>query len=162
MSPDYIIIRHAKENLKKCSLHGFESDPRFRFFTYPKDLKILETLPYETYICLDIEGPSLGHKDLAIEVEKAPLLIIDATWRYAQKIAKMIPKIGQGMHCSLPKEWVTAYPREQTDCPCPERGLASIEAIYVAALLTNRDPSGLLDRYYWHEKFLDINKELII
>jgi pre-rRNA-processing protein TSR3 len=33
-----IILRHARENLKKCSLKGLEKRSDFRFFTYPKDL----------------------------------------------------------------------------------------------------------------------------
>jgi pre-rRNA-processing protein TSR3 len=62
---------------------------------------------------------------------------------------------------SLPKEFQTAYPRRQNDCPDPKRGLASIEAIFIAYLKMGRKTDGLLDNYYWKESFLTCNRLLI-
>ena len=58
----------------------------------------------------------------------------------------------------LPSNYQTAYPRKQTACPNPTNGLASIEALYLTYLITNRDTSTLLDSYYWKESFLNINR----
>jgi pre-rRNA-processing protein TSR3 len=55
---------------------------------------------------------------------------------------------------SLPSHYKTAYPRRQLDCPDPERGLASIEALYAAYSILGRSTDGLLDRYHWKEEFL--------
>ena len=51
----------------------------------------------------------------------------------------------------------TAYPREQGDCVDPEPGLASIEALFIAYRLLGYSTEGLLDYYYWKEKFIKIN-----
>jgi len=157
--PDFIIIRHRKENLKKCSLSGFETDPRFHFYTYPTDIPSFLENFFEGIILLDIEGEELSSKDASLV--EAPILIIDATWRYAETMLHTIPGLHKARRCRLPQEWVTAYPRKQTECPDPERGLASLEAMYIAALLLKKPIDGLLDNYYWKNLFLEKNKEQI-
>ncbi len=83
------------------------------------------------------------------------LFILDATWRYAEVMAKQIQSdLRPCIRRSLPENIRTAYPRRQYDCLNPERGLASIEAIYVAYHLMGRDTSGLLDLYHWKSEFL--------
>lgn len=137
-----IILRHRKENLKKCSLRGLENRKDFSFFTYPKD-----NLPeLDSYVIL-----ALGHEELTIKDSHFGLLLIDSTWRYAPK---MLESIKNKKMRSLPKGYKTAYPRYQTLCPEPGQGLASIEALYAAFLITNRDVTGLLDNYRWKEEFL--------
>lgn len=141
-----VIIRHRKENLKKCSLRGLESDKNFSFYTYPKD--ILPDL--SSYLLLKMDSPIISEKD-----SQKPILLIDSTWKYLDKILKILPK---NIECrSLPNNFVTAYPRKQTMCPDPRFGLASIEALYLAFLITNRSTDHLLDNYYWKEKFLKDN-----
>lgn len=90
------------------------------------------------------------------------LFILDATWRYAGVMEKSAqPALGHAIKRSLPDTWRTAYPRRQDDCPDPGRGLASVEALFVSYYLLQRDTSGVLDRYYWREEFIEINKKLI-
>ncbi len=141
-----IIIRHRKENLKKCSLNGLEKDKNFNFYTYPKD--ILPDL--SGYILLKMDAPILTLDD-----HQKSLLLIDSTWKYLEKILKIIPKNIEFR--SLPKNFISAYPRKQTMCPDPKYGLASIEALYLAYMITNRSTKNLLDSYFWKEKFLKIN-----
>jgi len=62
---------------------------------------------------------------------------------------------------SLPIDLKTAYPRRQEDCQDPERGLASVEALFAAYTILGRDTTGLLDFYYWKEDFLLKNPLLI-
>ncbi|MFI0435240.1 MAG: hypothetical protein ACH350_05870 [Parachlamydiaceae bacterium] len=147
--PPTVVIRHRLENLKKCSLRGLENRPDFLFITYP-----YQTLPsLNEYIILNLDAPPLT-------VEDAPygLLILDATWRYAAKMFKPFANQPAFRYRSLPSHYRTAYPRRQLDCPDPQRGLASIEALYLSYLLLKRDISGLLDHYHWKESFLNINK----
>jgi pre-rRNA-processing protein TSR3 len=140
-----LIYRHRRENLKKCSLTGLEKKPGFHFFTYPK-----QTLPpLNHFIVL-----TLNAKVLTKEDEGFGLVIIDGTWRLAQK---MISHVEGGHYRSLPKGFKTAYPRRQEDCPNEEEGLASIEALYIAHLILGKKTEGLLDNYYWKENFLRIN-----
>jgi pre-rRNA-processing protein TSR3 len=139
-----IILRHRKENLKKCSLKGLEGREDLLFYTYP----LKSPLPLLTeYVVLSLEAPPLTKEDAHLG-----LFLIDGTWRYAQK-----------MHTSLPKPYherslpavATAYPRRQDDCIDPTRGLASVEALYLSYLILGRDPSGLLDHYHWKEPFIE-------
>ncbi len=146
--PPTIILRHRKENLKKCSLRGLEKCPDFRFFTYPKD-----HLPdLSNYFLLTIDAPSLSEVD-----KNLGLFLIDGTWSYAERMQRQLPLPHLFQKRSLPSHLRTAYPRRQEDCSNPSRGLASIEAIYAAYLLLGRSAKGLLSNYYWKEEFLKKN-----
>ncbi len=148
--PPTIIFRHRRENLKKCSLRGLEGRDDLRFFTYPSDM----LPPVPNYILLTMDGPALSKKDCA-----SGLLLLDGTWRYAEKMQRQLthPLIER----SIPQGFQTAYPRRQDDCKDPTKGLASVEALYIAYLVMGRDPSGLLDHYHWKEKFLEVNQGLL-
>ncbi len=140
--PPTIILRHRKENLEKCSLRGLEGRPDMVFLTYPKD-----HLPdLASYICLRMDAPPLSKADAHLG-----LFLIDGTWRYAETMFKQIPLPHPFICRSLPVETKTAYPRRQED----DRGLASIEALYLAYLIMGRKTEGLLDHYYWKNEFLN-------
>lgn len=146
--PPTIVIRHRLENLKKCSLRGLEGRSDFLFITYP-----YHSLPsLDGYVILTLDAPPLTEAD-----GQAGFLIVDATWRYAEKMMQPLMGLSHCVYRSLPGHYRTAYPRRQTACSDPERGLASIEAVYLSYKLAGRDTSGLLDNYYWKEQFLTIN-----
>lgn len=147
--PPTIIIRHRLENLKKCSLRGLEARPDFIFLSYP-----YQTLPnLDNYLILSLDAPPLTESD-----SHQGLLLLDATWRYAGKMLKSLETCPNLKYRSLPNNYRTAYPRRQDDCPDPQRGLASIEAIFLSYHILKRNISGLLDNYYWKENFLKVNK----
>ncbi len=141
-----IILRHRKENLKKCSLTGLEKKAGFDFYTYPKQI------PQKTanYVVLSMEGDLLSEKESPMG-----LYLIDATWSHAERMNKMVPE--HLPRRSLPPHFRTAYPRRQTGCSDAERGLASIEALYIAYFLTKRPLKGLLDHYHFKDEFLRLN-----
>ena len=143
--PPTVILRHQRENLKKCSLRGLEKREDFLFFTYPKD----SLPPLDGYIVLALDAPPLSTEDFA-----SGLFLIDGTWRYAEKMYHNTKGVAQLTKRSLPPHYRTAYPRRQEDCEDPERGLASIEALYIAYHLLGRETEGLLDHYHWKEDFL--------
>ncbi len=150
--PTYI-LRHRRENLKKCSLRGLEKDSRFHFLTYPTS-----PLPnLDDYILLTLDGEPLSEKDASYG-----LFLLDATWRYAATMQAFVQgHFDQPIKMrSIPAGFKTAYPRRQPDCPDPEVGLASIEALYVAYWVTGRDLAGLLDNYYWKDQFLAKNSSI--
>jgi pre-rRNA-processing protein TSR3 len=149
MTPPTIIIRHQRENLKKCSLRGLEDRPDFIFF---KPQSILPDL--SSYIYLQV-----GAKPLSIDDAPHGLLLLDATWHLAKtmedKLFIQTKEQGITLHArSLPSHYKTAYPRRQTGCPDPNAGLASIEALYLAYQILGRPTDGLLDHYHWKEAFL--------
>ncbi len=139
--PDTLILRHRKENLKKCSLRGLETREDFLFFTYPK-----QTLPdLSKHLLLAVDAPPLTFDD-----QNSGLLLIDGTWRYAEIMGK---SVSCPVKRSIPSHYQTAYPRRQEVIG----GLASIEALYIAYHLLGRETRGLLDCYHWKEKFLELN-----
>lgn len=146
--PTTIIIRHKKENLKKCSLNSL-SKKDFCFYSYP--LNVMPDL--SEYILLTLDAPPLTLTD-----SSKGLVLLDATWRYAEKMLHCVlssfPNIERR---SLPSHYRTAYPRCQTSCSEPKRGLASIEALFIAYSILGRDNSNLLDSYYWKKEFLEKN-----
>lgn len=85
------------------------------------------------------------------------LVLIDGTWRLAKKMIENIPALKQTIARSIPQRFRTAYPRRQQDCPDPESGLASIEALWIAYSILGRDTTGLLDMYYWKDEFIKKN-----
>ncbi len=140
------IIRHRRENLKKCSLTGLEKKEGLFFYTYPVD-----ALPdFQGFLLLKIGAPPLSKADAGRD-----LLLIDGTWRLAQVIEKQIPRSLETR--SLPSFFRTAYPRKQTHCPDPSSGLSSVEALYLAHRILGRPHSDLLDRYHWKSRFLELN-----
>ena len=73
----------------------------------------------------------------------------------AETMLKFVESKGPVRKRSLVSGYKTAYPRRQDDCPNPEEGLASVEALYLAYLTLGRNPEGLLDFYYWKDEFLN-------
>ena len=152
--PPTVILRHNRENLRKCSLRGLEKREDLIFLTYPTS-----PLPDLThYIVLTLEGPPLTTAD-----RHRGLFLIDGTWRHAKTMAKIVPP--RLVQRSLPSHLRTAYPRRQDDCPDPLRGLASVEALYMAYLILERETDGLLDHYHWKDPFvakvLDLKQALM-
>lgn len=141
-----IILRHRRENLRKCSLRGLESRDDLTFYTYP-----IDSLPDLTcYLILEVGAPPLTEAD-----QDFGLLLIDGTWKLAEAMRKSIR--GPILTRSLPPGFKTAYPRKQTGCPDPDAGLASVEALYLAHKLLKRSTEDLLNHYYWKKEFLEIN-----
>lgn len=144
-----IILRHRKENLKKCSLRGLEGRNDLIFLTYPG--AVLPDL--SNYFLLSLDAPPLSSKDVL-----KGLFLIDGTWRYAAVMEGNCGLTKNIERRSLPANLMTAYPRKQDDCADPARGLASVEALYAAYSILGRDTSGLLDNYHWKELFLARNQ----
>ncbi len=150
--PPTYVLRHRRENLKKCSLRGLELRPDFRFYTYPT--AILPDL--SAHVLLAMDGPPLTIADAG-----HGLFLLDATWRYAIKMRQFVDSQTKMEVRSIPAGFRTAYPRRQDDCPEPDDGLASVEALYISYAILGRDVTGLLDAYHWKNEFLDKNAHLL-
>lgn len=141
-----VILRHRRENLKKCSLTGLENHPALKFYTYPKDL-----LPdFSGYILLKVGAP-----ELSIQDRDKGLFLIDGTWKFSALMERQLKF--KTIARSLPPGFETAYPRKQTECPDENAGLASVEALYLAHHILKRPTENLLDSYYWKDLFLEKN-----
>ena len=141
LSIETVVIRHKKENFKKCSLTPLEGRSEMSFF-------LSTNLEYnaDQHIVLAVDAPLLSEKD------EGTLLILDATWKLLPQLHSCLT--GTPIYRSLPKEIKTAYPRKSPDGSDPSNGLASVEALYIARLLMGDQDESLLDEYYWKEAFL--------
>ncbi len=151
-SPDYpptIIVVHPKERRSKCSVEPLRSRPGFSFWKWPDR----GPEPLDGYVRLGLGGPLLTEQD-----RHRGLLVLDGTWKLASKMEPDYSDLP--VRSLLP--WQTAYPRTSKLFDDPAAGLATIEAIYAAFVQTGRDPTGLLDEYYWKEPFLKINETLLV
>jgi len=144
-----IIVRHRKENKKKCSLRGLEGKEGFAFLCYPNT-----KLPQlDHYLLLDLDGPALTLAD-----RDCGLILIDATWRYSERMLRTLePQLKNVQRRSLPSHLRTAYPRRQEDCRDAQRGLASVEALYAAYKILHRPCDNILNAYYWKINFMALN-----
>ncbi|MBI3236109.1 MAG: hypothetical protein HYZ48_00090 [Chlamydiales bacterium] len=150
--PPTLILRHRRENLKKCSLRGLEKRSDLHFFTYPK-----ASLPsLQGYLLLTLDAPPLTREDTHLG-----LFLIDGTWRHTKTMFDNLPGPHSFQKRSIPPSFATAYPRRQEDCPLPLQGLASIEALYIAYYLLGRPCEDLLDGYHWKAPFLEKNTALL-
>ena len=142
--PQTIIVRHKKENPKKCSVVPLKGRPDVRFYIHPVRVK-----PDLTgYVRLAAEGPPLSSTD-----RDAGILLLDGSWRSADRMTKAFLHVPPRSLGGI----VTAYPRTSKLGTDPDNGLASIEALYLAYHVLGRPTLGLLDHYVWAEEFLRAN-----
>jgi pre-rRNA-processing protein TSR3 len=143
--PITIIVRHPKENPRKCSVVPLKGRADVQLLTYPpKPLPVLDG-----YVRLAADGPELSIADRACGI-----LLLDGSWRSAGKMIAQFEAVPpRSLH-----GWKTAYPRVSKLGTDPDNGLASIEALYVAYHILERPTAGLLDHYYWARQFLELNK----
>lgn len=81
---------------------------------------------------------------------------IDCVWRrldpILDRLDKPLPEF-----VSIPPGFVTAYPRRSKKDFDPTEGLATIEALFIAAAFVGRWDETLLQEYYFAERFLEAN-----
>jgi pre-rRNA-processing protein TSR3 len=142
--PPTIILVHPREKRSKCTVEPLRGRPGFIFWTFPEP----GPEPLDLSVRLGIGGPVLSDKDA-----DRGLLILDGTWRLADRMEKFFRQVPLR---SLPPV-KTAYPRASYLYPDPAGGLATIEALYAAYRILGRSCEGLLDNYHWSSEFLARN-----
>ena len=142
--PPTVIVRHPRENPRKCSVLPLRGRPGLLFLAYP----VRERPDLTGYIRLAAEGPELSAADAA-----AGVLLLDGSWRRAGAMTRAFADVPpRSLH-----GWVTAYPRVSKLGTDPDNGLASVEALFIAHHILGRPTEGLLDHYRWAEEFLRLN-----
>ncbi len=145
--PRTLIVRHRKENPKKCTVLPLRGRPDVELVPYP----VRQRPPLDGYVRLAADGPPLSDADAA-----CGLLLLDGSWRWASAMTRDFVDVPpRSLH-----GWRTAYPRVSKLGTDPDNGLASVEALVVAYHLLGRSTEGLLDHYRWAEEFLKLNPEL--
>ncbi len=142
--PPTVIVRHTKENPRKCSVLPLRGRADLVFLNYP----VKERQPLEGYLRLAAAGPELTVADAGRGV-----LLLDGSWRWAASMTRDFADVEpRSLH-----GYRTAYPRVSKLGTDPDNGLASVEALFVAYHLLGRPTDGLLAHYHWREEFLRLN-----
>lgn len=142
--PATIIVRHPKENPRKCSVLPLRGRDDLVFLTYP----VAEPPPFEGYVRLAAEGPELSTADAG-----RGLLLLDGSWNWAAKMTHAFEKVPPR---SL-SGFQTAYPRVSKRGTDPLNGLATVEALFLAYHILGRSTDDLLRHYRWAADFLRVN-----
>ena len=142
--PPTVIVRHSRENPRKCSVVPLRGRADLVFLPYP----VKQRPPLDGYLRLAADGPPLTDADAA-----CGLLLLDGSWRWASAMTRdFVDVTPRSLH-----GWRTAYPRTSKLGTDPDNGLASVEALYVAYHILGRATIGLLDHYRWAAEFLRVN-----
>ena len=142
--PPTVIVRHTRENPRKCSVLPLRGRPDLLFLNYP----LKERPPLEGYLRLAADGPELSAADAARGV-----LLLDGSWRWAASMTRdFIDVEPRSLH-----GYRTAYPRVSKLGTDPDNGLASVEALFAAYHRLGRPTDGLLDHYRWAAAFVQLN-----
>lgn len=142
--PPTIIIRHPRENPRKCSILPLRGRADIVFYHYP----IKHRPDMSGYVRLAAEGPELSLADAG-----CGLLLLDGSWRWADAMMRDFQDVSpRSLH-----GYQTAYPRVSKRGTDPDNGLASIEALVIAYHILGRPLDGLLDNYRWAEAFRRLN-----
>jgi pre-rRNA-processing protein TSR3 len=146
MAVDVLILRDPRESVKKCSLTPVRGLPRIRFATYDRDRR----LEAGGRILLHPEGELLTAADRGRD-----LLLVDCAWRRVDQLLGTVD--GELTPRRLPP-LETAYPRSSKVFEDPDRGLASVEALFAALLILGDERPELLEGYRWADEFLERNR----
>jgi len=142
---DVLVLRDPRESSRKCSLTPLRGMAGVRFLAYHRDREV------------DAAGRILLHPDgevlTAADAGKG-LLLVDCAWRRVPALLRTVR--GEPVRRSLPP-LVTAYPRRSDTFEDPDRGLASIEALYAALAILGTPRPELLRDYLWAADFLAAN-----
>ena len=116
--------------------------------------------PLTSDYLLHPDGISIS--DLTRESRPYSLAAIDCVWR---RLGPIIATIEAPLprHIAIPPGFITAYPRRSHPSNIktnvdPASGLATIEAIFIAATLLGHWGPTLLSEYFFGERFVEINR----
>ena len=149
MSPQVLIIVRRGEDPDKCNVRHLRGTPGLVFLPYPQRQKP----DLSRHLLLAPGAPPLSSADAG-----RPLLLLDASWRHAEKMRKAVEPVETR---SIPPGWRTAYPRRSKIHEDPAPGLATVEALFAALCVLGCRDDTLLRFYPWRDAFLELNRALL-
>jgi pre-rRNA-processing protein TSR3 len=149
----YEILIDKLENPRKCTIAPMKGreDFQLRYFSGNKPIAA-----FQADCLLHVNGEDLA--DIPRDSLRS-LALIDCTWRKVQpamsRVEKPLPKLVR-----IPEGFVTAYPRRNKAGLDPDAGLATIEALFIAAAFIGFWDETLLDKYHFKNQFLTLNERM--
>jgi pre-rRNA-processing protein TSR3 len=147
-SPWCWIVEHPKEKKQKCTVAILRGREGLRFV----DSREIGGRDWGNALLLHVEGERV----LDAGDAGRPLILIDASWRWAERVARKLVAERR----RLP-EFQTSYPRASQVYRDPPGGLASAEALFVATLCLGGYDETFLEEYRWKREFLEANRGAI-
>ena len=151
----YDIIIDSKENPKKCTIHPIKDRSDFSIQMYQNKTTLLE---FNSDCLLHVDGKCLStfRKKDCEEIKR--LGLIDSHWQRVpdilNSITNSLPRL-----IKIPSDFITGYPRKSKNDEDPEGGLATIEALFIAAAFLGNWDESLLEKYYFKDDFLTLNSK---
>ncbi len=153
MSLTYEVLMDKHENPRKCTIAPLagRADLKIRKFSGNGPFP-----PFESDCLLHIDGEDLS---LLTQKKYSSLALIDCNWKKVagtlQKVVRPLPRLVR-----IPEGFATAYPRKNAEGKDPDGGLATIEALFIAAAFLGTWDETLLDKYHFQKEFLALNEAL--
>ena len=149
------ILVDRSERINKCTILPLAGHPDLDIVRYHRG-KPLPALAGE--MLLHPEGASLD----ALPRRESPvhtLSAIDCTWK---RLAAVLRQVAEPMPqlVKIPQGFVTAYPRRNKQNRDPDAGLATIEAVFIAAAFLGHWDESLLSQYAFAADFLALNRQV--
>ncbi len=146
------VLVDRSETVNKCTILPLSYREDFEIVRFDKG-QLMASLTGD--LLLHPEGRPL--QELSRR-ESRRIVAIDCTWKrlrpIVNRIEKPLPELA-----GIPEGFVTAYPRRNKKNLDPTAGLATIEALFIAAALLGHWDESLLAHYHFGQAFLDLNRD---
>ena len=151
------ILVDKSESVTKCTILPLEYRADFEIRRFTRNRPIA---PLSGDFLLHPEGRLLSSpRDVNAPVSKISL--IDCNWRRLGGIFEHLERPWPEL-VRIPEGFVTAYPRRNKQGLDPENGLATIEALFIAAAFCGVWDETLLKEYYFGPRFIEINRDTFV
>lgn len=159
---EFLIIQDFKENRRKCTAVPLADLPGFEFSRTARPQPGERPIQVPGGIWLDVDAPVLSRRDSGRLGAGDRVIVLDASWARVSPLAgRLVAGPGATLERrSLPSDLATAYPRRSKIGRDPERGLATVEAVFAVTVVLGAPRPEVLDAYRWAGAFLDRNRSV--
>lgn len=151
----YEILVDRRENPRKCTVLPLAHRPDFNIIKFDPQGPLA---PLSSPLLLHMDGPPLDELAPLLKHKTEALAVIDCHWRrlpsLLRRLSPPLPPLAR-----IPAGFVTAYPRRNIQGLDPDGGLATIEAMFIAAAFVGVWDETLFSAYHFGAEFLTLNRE---
>ena len=149
-----ILVDHG-ETTNKCTILPLAYRPDFKISRYKGPGVHSLAAP----ILLHPDGVLLNEVGSDVLRDASGIAAVDCIWRRLQPIVNGMVEISP-LLVRIPSGFETAYPRKSKISGDPDGGLATIEALFIAAAFCGVWDESLLCEYWFGRSFLELNHRI--